>query len=194
MLPADQLLRDAGKSRALTLSREELGGHALRPPRIYVEQRSPFHERGPETVWDAPRDRSGPAACAVIRVMDEPASIGCQLARELSEICVDDIRLGVNERVEAEYEINRAVLDHLQRSPVVDVVGDVVGLGEALPAVVDALRGQVDDEQPLAEVLQILGPPAVSRGDLQDGPGRDEGVDPGKQGPVPQGRGPAPRG
>src|SRR4051794_21276216 len=125
--------------------------------------------------------------------MDEAESVRFQLAGELAEVCLDDVRLGVNERVKAEYEIKRVILDHLEGAAVIDVVLDVAGIGEALPAVVDALGRQVDDEQSVAEVLQILGPPAISGGDLQDGAGRNEGVYSGEQGAVPKGRGPTPR-
>ena len=43
-----------------------------------------------------------------------------------------------------------------------------VGVGEALAAVLDAALGQVDDHEPLAEVLEVLRPAAVARGDLED--------------------------
>ena len=71
---------------------------------------------------------------ADVRVVDEAHAVGCELARELIEIAAQHVRLSVHERVEAEDEVDRAVLDHVERAPIVHLVLDVVASGEALTA------------------------------------------------------------
>jgi len=126
--------------------------------------------------------------------MEEADSARLQLAGELAHVGVEDVGFGVHEGIEAEGEVDRAVLDHLQRAAVVDVVLDVGRIREPCLAAIDALFGHVDDDQSLAEILQVLGPAPVPGSDLENRFGWEVGVDPRKQGAIPKRRSPAPPG
>jgi hypothetical protein len=103
-----------------------------------------------------------------IGVMDEADPVRRQLLGELAQVAAEHWRLGMDERIVAEDEIDAARRHRLQREAVVHVVGDVVRLGEAPLTGLDALRREVDDDQLVAQLLQIVRPAPEPGRDLED--------------------------
>jgi hypothetical protein len=108
--------------------------------------------------------------------MDEGDSIWGQNASELIHVRVHHVLLGVDERVEAEGEVDRRVRDRVKRPSIVYVELGVFHMGEPVTARRHAVGREVHTYVPVTAVEQILGPAAIPRGYLEDPPGRQERV------------------
>src|SRR5215831_18107315 len=97
-----------------------------------------------------------------IGVMDEGNSLGRQFQGDLPNVAFQYIQLGVDQGIKSEDEITRTILYHFKTQPIVHVVLDQLVRSEALPTNFNAFVGKVDNAEPFAVVLQILGPPTVS--------------------------------
>src|ERR1700745_2908439 len=97
-----------------------------------------------------------------VRMMYEPDTIGSQHARQFGDKSVDDIRLRVDERIEAEDKIDRSIRNHRKRSSVVRNERGIFGGAEALLARLDTPLGQIDANISVARREQIPGPPPMA--------------------------------
>ena len=85
---------------------------------------------------------------------------------QLVQIRGDHVLLDVNERVEAEREVDRRVADHRQRPAVAHMEFGVFDVDEPPATRGDALRRQIHAGVPLAAPDEVSGPAAISRAQL----------------------------
>jgi len=214
--PVDDFLANAPQARPLTVLLEQAGAHAQRA-RAVVDKNSPLNQetlapaeafperrmnfRSVGAVVRGRRSRARPAhfqereiksVTRRVGVMNETGSVLGELARQLPNIRFQNVRLRMHQRIEAEHEIDRLIFHHVQRFAVVDKIADVIRGREAPPAMIDAPGAEIDDGEPLAEILQKARPTSVARRDFQNGFARDKGVDARQQGAPPLGFRPAP--
>lgn len=95
---------------------------------------------------------------AHVGVADERDTVGREHPRELLGVPGDHVALGMDEGVEAEDQVDRAIRDHRQRRAVVDVEAHAPVACEALPAVSHRRLGDVHGDQLVAELAQVVRP------------------------------------
>src|SRR4051812_33194247 len=125
--------------------------------------------------------------------MYEGNAVRLQYAGELAGVGLQNVRLGMHERVEAEREVDGRVSDHRERFAVADVVRDVRRVREALPAGVDAVLCDIDEDELVAEPPEVLAPSALAGSQLEDALTRQERVDAWQQRAPPEPVGSTPR-
>src|SRR3954466_10496480 len=120
MLPAHQFLPDAGERGRIAKFDESLRRDALGSPRTHVDQDSLLDQRVYKSLRNHvangsnahPKSRS---IAAEIRMVEETHAVRLELDGELIQIGRQHILVDVNQRIEAEDEVDRVILDHRKR-------------------------------------------------------------------------------
>src|SRR5437867_7246986 len=101
-------------------------------------------------------------------MMNEAGSANTELSTQLEHIRSHRLGISMNQRIKAEDEIDRLVLDHIERAPIVHVVPQVVQMTEARATRGDAGRHEVNQGQTSGLGLEELRPTATTRCDLEN--------------------------
>src|SRR5256884_7361689 len=125
-------------------------------------------------------------------MMNEGSTVGFEDSGQLSDVGLHDGLIGMHEGVEAEREIYGFISYHRQRRSVVHVIRDARRVGKALTAGLDAIFREIDDDQAVGQIVEKLGPAAVTTRDFQNSVGRDKSLYSWKDGAVPLHRRSAP--
>ena len=95
-----------------------------------------------------------------IRVVKERDSVYGQFVSQLNKVTIDDICLGMHQRVKTEGKLNRSIHHHVERATVIDVIFDRLLVAESFPARVDTSLTHVDKDHAVTKRSQESRPPS----------------------------------
>src|SRR6266851_8903118 len=115
-----------------------------------------------------------------------------ELPLQLAYVLFHCRRIRVDQRVEAKYEIERAISDHVERASVVREIRNILAIRKPLLTVLDAGGRKIHNNQMLAVIQEELRPAAMPRGNFEDCRARKKLADSRQEKMVPVCFGPAP--
>src|SRR5437763_12388384 len=122
---------------------------------------------------------------AEIGMMNEAFAAGFQFRSQFVQVCLYDIAVRMNQRIEAENKIDRTVRNHRQRAAVVYAAVHVRRSREALTTCFNAFSRLINGPKFFAVILQIMRPPSEPGCNFQNRGRRQEIANAGKNGAGP---------
>ncbi len=82
--------------------------------------------------------------------MEESNTFWLEHPRKLEGIRLERVSFGVHERIKAEREIDGSIFDSVECHPIIDVVPDVLLPGEPRATLLDAVLGEINQDELVA--------------------------------------------
>jgi hypothetical protein len=90
---------------------------------------------------------------AQVRMMDKPLAANLQFLAQLANVGFDNFAPRVNQRIEAEHEVDRIIREHRERTAVIDVLAEPGIPGETPATRFNTFFHPIDNPQSFAVVF-----------------------------------------